>query len=199
VRVVRLLTTTLVLACLVVLGGSTTAHACTCDMRSPAEERADVDLIFTGTLTSVVGLGSTTNVAYQRFAVDQVYKGVAAREVELKTSSQAGACAPGFAEERRYLVYAYRYRGALTTGSCANNVADPAETMLVHRFGDGRPPDAGLPLPPAHPADLSVAIAFGHGYRGLMAIGVVGVGLVAVALAAVALVLARRRAPLVPG
>lgn len=103
------------------------AAACTCLERTEQELAAQADVVFTGTALTrrEVVVPTTTAPALPghvewTFAVEGVTKGaVAGAHQDVMTASNSAACGFDFQAGARYLVYATRQDGALTTGLCS--------------------------------------------------------------------------------
>ena len=131
----------------VILLGSSEVFACTCglpnfDMRLrkwAAKQSRRVDVIFTGTVVSEYYAASQdddrTRHAYV-FDVDEVFKGSAAKQVEMESGT---ICIASFSVGGRYLIFAYENEGELSTGLCSGNglVADMGYAI---RYLKNQPP-----------------------------------------------------------
>jgi hypothetical protein len=194
VGLLRALLAGLLLTGVLVLGGASAAHACTCAPVRPNEQLDEAALVFTGTVVDVDETAYWRNTTWYRFAVDQVFKGDSAREVELRTAASGSSCGFEFEDDRRYLVYASAHRGALTTGLCSNNLIDPAPTMLDRRFEAGQPPNHALALPPDRVFDPWDDIRpLSLGLRRPVVVGLVIAGALAIAFTWAMLAAGRRR------
>jgi hypothetical protein len=121
---------------LTVTGG--TAAACSCAQLTPRERVDQAVAVFTGTATEVrlierfTGGGKVTAT----LRTDLVYKGEPEAAFEVSTRAQGPACGYRFVEGTRYLIFAGRQDGELTTTLCSGNVELPAGTGLPRPTGD---------------------------------------------------------------
>lgn len=101
------------------------ANACSCVTGgTPCHDYWQATAVFTGT---VIYSSTTTSKrgAYDipqrifRFNIDQRFRGVAGKEVEVRTGLGGGDCGYNFRLGGQYLVYAYGDAGKLSTGICS--------------------------------------------------------------------------------
>ncbi|GAB1819534.1 hypothetical protein [Herbidospora sp. RD11066] len=98
------------------------AYACKCAL-SPVKERVqNASVVFTGTVTGFRAAADLTGKNVYTFRADHAYKGRPKVVVKVGTNTQSAACGVKFARGARYLVFAYKNNGLLTTGSCSGNI-----------------------------------------------------------------------------
>jgi hypothetical protein len=110
---------------LVLLLAGSDANACSCEGRRPVcEAYGAADAVFVGTVTGVAENKSNNQAALDvaflgyKFSVEQAYSGISGTQVEVFTTLPFGACGFPFQVGERYLVYARRDKGKLTTSIC---------------------------------------------------------------------------------
>lgn len=157
------------------------ALACSCVMRSTAEQVQAADTVLAGTIewTSTDGQQRTYSVR-----VDGVYKGAAAEHERLISPAQAAACGLGeLAVDRRYLFFAQgEHPGQLRVNLCGGSTAYSVslEREVIAASGIAQPP-----LPDRRP----IAEEPSSGFSWAAVAGVAGIAAVLVG----AVVLGRRR------
>ncbi|MFI0417227.1 hypothetical protein ACH34R_02850 [Spongiactinospora sp. 9N601] len=121
-----------------VVAGAGMACACTCAELPPAESVRQSAAVFTATVVSVrpekpaIDEGQVTAT----LRADHVYKGGRQALVKVSTPAQSPACGYSFERGARYLVFAKKEQGRLTTMLCSGNRRVPAGTRAL-RAGDG--------------------------------------------------------------
>ncbi|PZG51543.1 hypothetical protein C1I98_08200 [Spongiactinospora gelatinilytica] len=121
-----------------VVAGAGTACACTCAELPPAESVRQSAAVFTATVVSVrpekpaIDEGQVTAT----LRADHVYKGGRQALIKVSTPAQSPACGYSFERGARYLVFAKKEQGRLTTMLCSGNRRVPAGTRAL-RAGDG--------------------------------------------------------------
>lgn len=172
---------------LTVTGG--TAAACSCAQLTPRERVDQAVAVFTGTATEVrlierfTGGGKVTAT----LRTDLVYKGEPEAAFEVSTRAQGPACGYRFVEGTRYLIFAGRQDGELTTTLCSGNVELPAGTGLPRPTGDTEgtvTPELvaalGAPAPSQAPASpVSSKTAAPAGSPGVATVAAAGVAVAA--------------------
>jgi 5-hydroxyisourate hydrolase-like protein (transthyretin family) len=122
------------------------AHACACERRSAAcEGYWTASAVFVGRVESVARVGNSASAdRVITFRVLDAFKGVSARQVEIR--NRTGACAYPFKQGREYFVYASRSEdGAyLTTTICSRtSPIEDAGTDLGYAKGMPDAPPLG--------------------------------------------------------
>jgi hypothetical protein len=119
----------LILATLSIVLMKSSVWACSCAYSSPCQEFGKAKMIFVGKMMEGseklwAGKDKTgKQVSYEagqvRFAVEEVFKGDKVSEVMLQVSSNKDtSCGYSMTRGEKYLVYAYEYKGRLSTGVC---------------------------------------------------------------------------------
>jgi hypothetical protein len=117
-NVARAVLVTALLAGVVVLGGATAAHACSC--RLDPESVAHADLAFIGHTTQSPDVLPGGVDSRYTFSIDQVIHGAGIGRVDVVSANQDSACGVIFIARRRYVVVADRgLDGTLRTGLCS--------------------------------------------------------------------------------
>lgn len=151
---VRTLLAGLLAAVGLVLITPSTSYACSCALGSPQSHARGADAVFVGTLLDIEPppqreIMSSADPNTFTFDVDQVLEGEIGGTVEVVSARDSATCGWEGAEVgEEYVIFAYEYRGRLSTSSCSGN-AEPSEWLLdqVEQVtGPGRPtvPDLGL-------------------------------------------------------
>ena len=109
------------------VGGPSTAFACSCMPQTPHAYASNATAVFTGVVTSVNGfpLGltcSSMSPVAVTFDVETVYKGDVPRAVTVHTVSSGASCGYTFETGKRYTVFPRMADGKLDTGLCNGNV-----------------------------------------------------------------------------
>jgi hypothetical protein len=134
----------ILIAAAALVGGPSTAFACSCMLQSPHAYASNASVVFTGVVTSVNGFprglvcSSTSPVAVS-FDVETVYKGDVPRLVTLHTVVSGASCGYTFEAGKRYTVFPRMADGKLDSGLCDGNVEG---TIVASEYGlqGGRPP-----------------------------------------------------------
>jgi hypothetical protein len=150
------------------------AHACSCDVATASQQFDGADVVFVGEMTEATGVGSTTNQAYFRFAVDRVFKGAVGTEMEIQSPSQGGACGLTPIADEPFLVFASdepRNNGVMRASTC--NGSRPVQDAPLEGFGPGEPPDPEVALPAHREAPRVSKAAYALVLAGLAGAGVV--------------------------
>ncbi|MEV1005442.1 hypothetical protein [Nonomuraea sp. NPDC050202] len=148
-----------------VTGTSTAAHACKCAQMSPRQAVEHADAVFTGTVIAGHGGEIRSSAPSARavyvFRADNVYKGQAAAEFTLATSTDSASCGYAFTTGMRYLVFATSHHAGtalpgvtLSSSACAGNMPIAPGTGPLQI--DGAPGSGG-----AHHADAELVAALG--------------------------------------
>ena len=98
--------------------------ACSCAADTPKGYAKRADVIFTGRVLEVAGGDSDDGThgddnLKARFRVKKVYKGKATRITTVRTNESSAACGYGFAEGKRYTVFAQKAKKRLSTDLCS--------------------------------------------------------------------------------
>lgn len=134
----------IVMATAALVGGPSTAFACTCALQSPHVHGSNATVVFTGVVTSVTGFPrglvcSSTSPVAVTFDVETVYKGDVPRSVTVHTVVSGASCGYTFEAGRRYTVFPRMNDGKLDTGLCNGNV-EGAIVASEYGLQGGRPP-----------------------------------------------------------
>jgi hypothetical protein len=115
------------------------AVACSCMSSGPPCQAAfQVDAVFIGTVRSIDlrkvpmdGMATPVDRRMVHIAVERVVRGVEGTVVDVWTGMGGGDCGFDFKAGERYVVYAWRRDGALTTGICSRTrlLSDAAEDL----------------------------------------------------------------------
>ena len=134
----------ILIAAAALVGGPSTAFACTCALQSPHVYASNATVVFTGVATSVSGfpLGlvcSSTSPVAVTFDVETVYKGDVPRSVTVHTVVSGASCGYTFEAGKRYTVFPRMAEGKLDAGLCGGNIEG---TIVASEYGlqAGRPP-----------------------------------------------------------
>ncbi len=114
---------TLVLGALVF--GATPSYACSCMPPEVPRHLKDSALVFTGTAKAVKrpkDRWDPVKPVVYTFRVDHAYKGKPKAVVTVSTHTQSAACGTHFSRGARYLVFAYKWEGRLSTNLCSPNM-----------------------------------------------------------------------------
>jgi hypothetical protein len=134
----------ILIAAAALVGGPSTAFACTCAQRTPDLYANDATVVFTGVVTSVSGFPrglvcSSTSPVAATFDVETVYKGDVPRSVTVHTVVSGASCGYTFETGKRYTVFPRMADGKLDAGLCNGNLEGtivPSE----YRLAEGHPP-----------------------------------------------------------
>ncbi|WP_231515576.1 hypothetical protein [Herbidospora cretacea] len=110
---------TLVLGALVF--GATPSYACDCMAPTVPAHLKSSTLVFTGTVKAVrlpKDPWDPVKPVVYTFRADHAYKGKPKAVVAVSTHTQSAACGSRFSRGARYLVFAYKREGRLTTNIC---------------------------------------------------------------------------------
>ena len=134
----------IVIAAAALVGGPSTAFACSCAPLSPRDHGSNATVVFTGVVTSVAGFPrglvcSSTSPVAVTFDVETVYKGDVRRSVTVHTVVSGASCGYTFEAGKRYTVFPRMAQGKLDAGLCDGNVEG---TIAASDYGlqGGRPP-----------------------------------------------------------
>jgi hypothetical protein len=149
----------LLLTGVVVLGGASAAHACSCVPRTHREELAEAAAVFTGELTSLVparveDLGLVEHAF--RFEVDEVFRGQVGPTAEVLSLLGSAACGLDARVGQRWFVIAdrdERHPDELVTSYCTATQRLTGATP--HFVGVGHPPDPAVAAPPDRTVDTT--------------------------------------------
>jgi hypothetical protein len=148
--------------------GPDRAYACSCTAElTDTQHAADADVVFTG---QIVAEGVRRQRRTLTFAVEEVFKGEAARTEVLTTASMSSACGLGIHGPGHFLVFADRdpdEPGSLIAGSCGGTRAGDAPASL----GEGHQP---LPDPATTTPSLRLPMVISLGLAALLAGGILG-------------------------
>jgi hypothetical protein len=134
----------ILIAAAALVGGPSTAFACSCAPRTPDQYASDATLVFTGVVTSVSGFPrglvcSSTSPVAATLDVETVYKGDVPRSLTVHTVVSGASCGYSFEAGKRYTVFPRMADGRLAAGLCNGNIEG---TIVAGEYGlpDGHPP-----------------------------------------------------------
>lgn len=134
----------ILIAAAALVGGPSTAFACSCMRQSPHAYASNATVVFTGVVASVSGFPrglvcSSTSPVAVTFDVETVYKGDVPRAVTVHTVVSGASCGYTFEAGKRYTVFPRMAGGKLDAGLCDGNVEG---TIVANEYGfqGGRPP-----------------------------------------------------------
>lgn len=123
------------------------AVACSCMVRSAAQQMASATAVFSG---EAVAVSADDRSAIAAFAVHAVYKGDVARSVTVRSGGDQADCAVPFQDGVVYVVFAVDQGGQMTASLCGGTTEDRSvleregiEPVRVYAGG----PTPGAPAP----------------------------------------------------
>lgn len=134
----------ILVAATALVGGPSTAFACSCVRQTPDVYASNATMVFTGVVTSVSGwpvglVCSSTSPVAVTFDVETVLKGDVPRSVTVHTVVSGASCGYTFEVGKRYTAFPRMVEGRLDAGLCNGNVEG---TIVASEYGlpDGHPP-----------------------------------------------------------
>jgi hypothetical protein len=129
--------------------GAEPAAACSCVIRSVAEQVQDADVVVTGRL---VRQEADRQGVVLSFVGSERYKGDVSPGFEVETSAQSSACGlSGMTEGQRYVVFLQQEGGTLSASSCGGTAR--ARPGLVDQVEAVAGPGTSFTLPPPGAAE----------------------------------------------
>ena len=141
------------------------ATACTCAVRSIAEQIDAASTIFTGEVATI--RTAATGMLSVTFNVSILYKGEVSRRALVTTAKDGAACGIPFAPEKTYVVFAAPFQGTLTTGVCSGTTDDASVVAGLTPIDTFAPPVDG-DLPGDEPGSRSLPIGTAAGLLALV-------------------------------